>query len=290
LLTARPELEINRLFEHAALLRDLDMTTVDAARVVAISGSTSAIECGSQNFVDPPIDVALARVGNWRPESVLAALEILVAHNVATPNLPEAIRMGRDHWRTVQTLASHGLPVPRSIAGGDPEELARASASLSFPVVVKQRRSRMGIGVIKCDSRDHLESVLDSLWRLGDEVIVQQFVPTGGTSLRLMVVGGDVVAAARLTPHRDDWRSNAARGGSVEPYQPVRREIELAQAAADTLGLGVCGVDLLPGEETVICEVNPTPGFLRLEAATGVDVAGAIVSYAIRLGSRSTHG
>ena len=34
----------------------------------------------------------------------------------------------------------------------------------------------------------------------------------------------------------------------------------------------------------VVVEINPTPGFLRLEAATGIDVARALVSDAVRLG------
>lgn len=281
LLTARPTLKTNRRLESAARVQELDIITVDAAKVVSFSGSTSGLRYGEDDLLDPRVGAVLARVGNWRPESVLAALEVLVAHGASTPNPPEAIRIGRDHWRTVHRLASRGLPVPESAAGGDPEELARACASFEYPVVVKQRRSRMGVGVIKCDSRDHLESVLDSLWRVGDEVIVQRFVPTGGSSLRLLVVGGEVVAAAHFSRPLDDWRSNAARGGSVQQHRPTETEVELAAAAASAVGLGVCGVDLLPGKETVIGEVNPTPGFLQLEAATGVDVAAAIVGYAV---------
>jgi RimK family alpha-L-glutamate ligase len=134
--------------------------------------------------------------------------------------------------------------------------------------------------VIRCDSRDHLESVLDSLWRVGDETIVQQFIPTGGHSLRLLVVGGRIVAAGRFVAPRGDWRSNAARGGVAEPYQPSEAEEQLATSAACTVGLGVCGVDLLPGPITVVGELNPTPGFRRLEEVSGVDVAAEIVRHA----------
>jgi len=287
LLTARPELETNRRLEAAAQACDVDSLIMDAAKVTARSGAGLALEHGDENLLEGPVDVALARVGNWRPDSVLAALEAVVARGIPTPNPPEAIRIGRDHWRTVHTLARAGLPVPTTLASGDPEELARvAASSLGFPVVVKQRRSRMGVGVIKCDSRDHLESVLDSLWRVGDEVIAQRYVPTDGVSLRLLLVGAKVVAAARFEAPDDDWRSNAARGGSVQPHCPSGSEVELARSAAGTIGLGVCGVDLLPGETTVVGEINPTPGFLSLEAATGVDVAAAIVSHMVRCAGR----
>jgi glutathione synthase/RimK-type ligase-like ATP-grasp enzyme len=33
----------------------------------------------------------------------------------------------------------------------------------------------------------------------------------------------------------------------------------------------------------VVCEVNPTPGFVHLEEASGVDVAGAIIRHAAGL-------
>ena len=279
LLTARPELETNRRLEAAARAQGVEMVTVDAARVTAAVTPKPTLRIGFDDLLDAPIDAVLARVGNWRPDSVLAALEAAVAAGAATPNQPRAIRIGRDHWRTTHALAAAGLPVPATIAGGDPEELAGAAASLSFPVVVKQRRSRMGVGVIRCASRDHLESVLDSLWRVGDELIVQEFVPTDGRSLRLLVVGDRTVAAGLFVAPQGDWRSNAARGGSAEPYRASDAEQELARSAARAVGLGVCGVDLLPGAKTVVGEVNPTPGFRRLEEASGVDVAAAIIRH-----------
>jgi RimK family alpha-L-glutamate ligase len=174
--------------------------------------------------------------------------------------------------------------VPDTIAGADPEVLAEAATEIGLPVVVKQRRSRMGVGVIRCSRRDQLDAVLDSLWRLGDEVVVQQWLPGGRHSLRLLVIDGEVVAAARFSAADGDWRSNTARGGTAEAYQPSAEESAMGSAAAAALGLGHCGVDLVRGSEgPMVLEVNPTPGFLRLESATGVDVAGAIVGAVVAL-------
>jgi ribosomal protein S6--L-glutamate ligase len=122
--------------------------------------------------------------------------------------------------------------------------------------------------------------VLDSLWRVGDEVVVQQFVNCSGESRRLLVVGSNVVAAARFSAPVGDWRSNASRGGVADALQPDRVSLELARRAAAGIGLGICGVDLLPtANGPVVCEVNPTPGFAALERATGIDVAGEIVAH-----------
>lgn len=282
-LSARPELPANRRLVEAAESLGAHLRVVDATRAVAVSSGALLPGDGTRAVLTDGPGSVLARVGNWRPDSVLAALEALMAAGVATPNPPAGIRAGRDHWLTVLALTAAGLPTPSTVAGADPEALAVAAADLGLPVVVKQRRSRMGVGVIRCSHRDHLEAVLDSLWRLGDEVVVQSCVDTGGASLRLLVVGGRVVASARFQAPAGEWRSNAARGGTAEPYTPEPDQHRLAVAAAEAVGLAVCGVDLLPSSAgLVIGEVNPTPGFQLLERATGIDVAGAIVSELVR--------
>ena len=282
LLSARPDLRTNTRFAEAANDLGIDLELVDG-----ITASASLID-GSLKPLGVEIDrelpdAVLARVGNWRPESLLAVLEAFVACGVATPNPPAAIRMGRDHWATTMALTVAGLPVPPTLAGADPEALAAETVrSLGLPAVVKQRRSRMGVGVIRCATRDHLEAILDSLWRIGDEIVVQRWLAGGEHSLRLMVVGGSVVAAARFSAAKGEWRSNSARGGSAEAHDASPDEKRLAVAAAAALGLGHCGVDLVGSEAgPVILEINPTPGFLRLEEATGIDVARALVEHAV---------
>jgi len=286
LLTARPDTYANGRIAEAAVAAGLEPVTIDATVVVATSGPAPSLLLDGQELLEPRPAVVLARVGNWRPDSVLAALEVVVDRGVATPNPAEAIRLGRDHWRTVRALARSGLPVPETFAGADPEALAASADRLGWPVVVKQRRSRMGVGVIRCDARDQLDAVLDSLWRVGDEVVIQRYYDTAGESLRLLVCGGRVVAAARLAAAPGDWRSNASRGGRARGVQATPEHERLAVDAAAALGLRQCGVDLLPGHPTVVVEVNPTPGFRHLESATGVDVAGALVEDALGLSVR----
>ncbi len=282
LLTARPDLRTNQRLAEAASALEVDLNIVDATGLAALVDGEGAQPVGGE-ALQTPANAVLARVGNWRPESVLAVLEAMVERGVATPNPPSAIRLGRDHWQTVRTLAAARLPVPPTIAGADPEALARAAVRhLGLPVVVKQRRSRMGIGVIRCTHRDHLEAILDSLWRVGDEVVVQRWLPGGENSLRVLVVGGAAVAAARFSAGEGEWRSNAARGGSAVAHSLRPEETEMAVAAAKVLGLGQCGVDLVQGENgPTVIEINPTPGFLRLEEATGIDVARLLVADAI---------
>lgn len=282
LLTARPTLRTNDRFKEAASDLGVELVVRDANTLSAAHLDRPGV-FAADGGPEPTPDCVLARVGNWRPESVLAVLEGLVDSGVATVNPPQSIRVGRDHWLTLRALASASLPAPPTVAGADPEALARVAVKqLGLPVVVKQRRSRMGVGVIRCSERDQLEAVLDSLWRVGDEVIVQRWLPGGECSLRVLVAGRSVVAAARFQAGEGEWRSNGARGGSAVAHIASANEAALALAAANALGLGQCGVDIIEGDDgPVVVEVNPTPGFLRLEEATGIDVASALVADAI---------
>ncbi len=70
-------------------------------------------------------------------------------------------------------------------------------------------------------------------------------------------------------------------------------EVEAATAvkAAEILGLNVCGVDMLrAGRGPVVIEVNSSPGIEGMEAATGVDVAGAMITLLERRAARGDTG
>jgi ribosomal protein S6--L-glutamate ligase len=88
-----------------------------------------------------------------------------------------------------------------------------------------------------------------------------------------------------LSPAPGDFRSNyflTGRSRAAE-LSPELQGIALQSAAA--LGLEIAGVDLIidaAGAARVI-EVNYAPGFRGLEAATGLDVAGAMIDYAAAL-------
>jgi ribosomal protein S6--L-glutamate ligase len=77
-----------------------------------------------------------------------------------------------------------------------------------------------------------------------------------------------------------DFRSNLHQGGSATPYKLSRKEKATAIAAAKAMGLGVCGVDMIPSDRgPLVMEVNSSPGLEGIEKATGIDVAGAVMEY-----------
>jgi gamma-F420-2:alpha-L-glutamate ligase len=57
---------------------------------------------------------------------------------------------------------------------------------------------------------------------------------------------------------------------------------KIALSVCKALELEVAGVDLLFGKDGfLVCEANSAPGFKGFETATGIDVAKAIIDYAL---------
>jgi len=128
--------------------------------------------------------------------------------------------------------------------------------------------------------------VIEAFRGLYASFLVQEFVREArGADVRCFVVGDDVVAAMKRQARDGEFRSNLHRGGSATAVTLTARERETALHAARTMGLGIAGVDLLRSQRgPLVLEVNSSPGLEGIEAATCVDVAGAIVSYLERRG------
>jgi ribosomal protein S6--L-glutamate ligase len=94
------------------------------------------------------------------------------------------------------------------------------------------------------------------------------------------VIGGKVVAAMQRTAAPGEFRSNLHRGGSCSLIRITPEERSTAVRAARIMGLNVAGVDLLRSNHgPVVMEVNSSPGLEGIEAATGKNIAGQIITY-----------
>jgi ribosomal protein S6--L-glutamate ligase len=110
-------------------------------------------------------------------------------------------------------------------------------------------------------------------------ILVQEFVKeASGTDVRALVVGGKVIATMMRQGAEGDFRSNLHRGGNATPIKITPEERSTAVRAAKSMGLNVCGVDMLRSNDgPVVMEVNSSPGLEGIEKATQIDVAGKII-------------
>ncbi len=242
------------------------------------------------------IDLSLPRIGAALTDYGLVVIHHLEAMGVPVVNRALPTSIVRDKMRCLQLLARHGLDIPRTAMIRHPRQLATALDLVGGPpVVLKLIQGSQGIGVILLDTVGAVESVLDTLWSLGQVILIQEFVrESRGRDIRALVVGGRVLAAMRRQARAGEFRSNIHRGGSGSLIELGDDFREAAVRAVRAVGLDVAGVDMLEARSgPKVMEINSSPGFEGLEAASGMDVAREIVGFGLTLardGSRDPPG
>ncbi|MDQ3617140.1 MAG: 30S ribosomal protein S6--L-glutamate ligase [Pseudomonadota bacterium] len=234
-------------------------------------------EIAGYHVVIPRIGASVTRYGT----AVLRQFELM---GTFTPNPSDAILRARDKLRSHQMLAAQGIGMPATVFGDNPDDTADLLSMLGPPPhVIKLNEGTQGAGVMLTEKLSASRGVIEALRGLYAQFLVQEFVAEAkGADLRCFVVGGKVVAAMKRQAPKGDFRSNLHRGGHAKGVKATAAEQDVAIRAARVLGLGVAGVDLIRSHRgPLVLEVNASPGLEGIEEASGVDVAGEIVDYAV---------
>lgn len=227
-------------------------------------------------------DAILPRIGASVTYFGTAVVRQFEQMDVYTPNTANGIMNSRDKLRATQVLSRHNVGMPATAFVRNRAEIANAIEMVGgAPVVVKLLEGTQGIGVILAPTMKVAEAIVETLQGTNHQVLIQRFVKESkGRDIRALVVGDRVVAAMRRRAQGDEFRSNVHRGGSVEAVDLDPAYAEVAVRCAQIMGLRVAGVDMLEGNDgPLVMEVNSSPGLEGIEAATKLDVAGAIVDY-----------
>jgi ribosomal protein S6--L-glutamate ligase len=230
------------------------------------------------------VDLVVPRIGTTITEYGLAVLHHFELMGIPVLNPSSAVYRARDKLRSLQVLAARGVPVPPTLMARNPESIEWCIQQLGGPpVVLKLLQGTQGVGVMLAESVTAAEAILDAMWGLNQNILVQKFIAESkGRDLRCIVVGNRVIAAMRRVARAGSFRSNLHRGGRGEVLDPVPPDAErVALEASRALGLHVSGVDMLESKEgPLVTEVNISPGLEGIEAATGRDLASEMIRYA----------
>ncbi|HEX9241526.1 MAG TPA: RimK family alpha-L-glutamate ligase [Anaeromyxobacter sp.] len=235
--------------------------------------------------IDPlTVHVAIPRIGASITGYGLAVVNHLDLMGVPVLNAAVPIARSRDKLRALQLLARFGIDIPRTVMCRFKEEVEGAVRLVGgLPCIIKLIQGTQGVGVMIANTEAEVSGMLDTLWTLGQEILLQELVAESrGRDVRALVIGDRVVAAMRRTARAGEFRSNIHRGGVAEAVALDREYHEAAVKAARVMGLEVAGVDMLEARTgPKIMEVNSSPGFEGLERATGVDIARLYVQHAV---------
>ena len=201
-----------------------------------------------------------------------------------------SILTARNKVRTLQIMASKGIPVPETLFSIYPDNIDEQINLLGGPpVVIKLQEGTQGLGVILAETKKSAKSIIDTFYKMDTSILIQKFIEeSNGEDIRIVVVGDKVIASMKRRSAADDFRSNLHRGGNTEEVKLSENEKDMALNAAKYLGLGVAGVDLIRSNKgPLLIEVNASPGLQGIEAATGVNIAREIVLFVENNGIKS---
>lgn len=274
----------------AALMRALEERGIPAecfpiTRLVAKIADEPRVRVGEQ--VLEGFDAIIVRtIPGGTLEQIIFRVDVLHRLEdlgVRVVNSARTIERAVDKYYTSALLEDAGIPTPRTVVTERFDEAMEAFQELGGDVVVKPLFGSEGRGMVRVCDEDAAYRVFRAL-ELGRYVFyLQEFIPHGTWDIRSFVVGGEVVAA--MVRRAESWKTNVARGASVEPLELSEKLRELSLRASAVLEAEYAGVDILEAEGGgyYVTEVNGIPGWRGLQSTTEVDIAGKIVEHVVGL-------
>jgi ribosomal protein S6--L-glutamate ligase len=228
-------------------------------------------------------DAVIPRIATYMTRYGTSVVRQLEREGIFTTATAIAIQRSRDKLRATQILARQ-VDIPRTVFSRnstDIDDLLEAVGGT--PVIIKLASGTHGNGVVLAETKKAAKSVLQAFYLRnedGTNILIQEFIAeSAGTDIRVFVVGGRVVASMKRQSLDDDFRSNLHKGGEGSIVKLTEEERRVAIKAAKTLGLSICGVDIMRSHRgPLVLEVNASPGF-GIESVTGRDVATPIIEY-----------
>ena len=192
------------------------------------------------------------------------------------------ITQSRDKLRACQLMSDNEIPVPITAHVGSWKDTVRAVSRVGgTPCVIKSTEGTHGYGVFLAKSDQQARQLVYQMLERNMRPLVQEYIKEShGQDIRVLVVGGEVVASMKRKANGSEFRSNFHLGGSVQKIEINEEQKKIACLAASAMGLDLAGVDmLLSSRGPLILEVNSSPGLEGIETSTGVNIAGEVAKY-----------
>lgn len=219
--------------------------------------------------------------------------------NLSKPSTASAdgLLTASDKWKTTQVLSTARIRVPKTTLIQRPEDFGFLVKSVGgIPCVAKLLQGSQGKGVFILDSEIGGSTALQTIANQRGTVLLQQYIETSQdddrkSDLRVWVVGDRVVSAYRRFSLHKDFRSNYSMSKNGEEVELTEEEKTLAVNAAQAIGLGCAGVDIVRDtndeNKPYVIEINGNASLKGIETVTGDNIAIEIVKYAERISNNA---
>jgi [lysine-biosynthesis-protein LysW]--L-2-aminoadipate ligase len=269
-----------RLIIEAAKQNRIDLALIDTNELaLAVTDSNDDLEFAN---------VFLQRcVSYFRSIHVTATLE--ARGNIVVNSYKAASTCGNKLLGSL-CLSRAKIPTPRTYVAFTQEASLQALNQLGYPAVLKPVIGSWGRLIALLKDSESARSIIEAreyLHPIQQVYYIQEKIRRPNRDIRCYVIGDKAVAAMFRHAPSDDWRTNTARGGTPENL-PITPELEeLSVRAAQAVGGGAFGVDLMETESGLIVhEVNHTTEFKNIVRVTHVDIPKLLLEYTIEQAKR----
>ena len=295
ILVISAEPDNNKLFHTAQRVTDEAKKSGHEVYVVKVEGAIITYDNGYKifnaddevGFVIDNDTVAIVRGSVRLKKSYLDLLSQLEKIGVCMVNSRETVEISADKYRTYLKLQDYGLTQPKTVLIPNADTLPESLESLDskFPIIMKTLEGSKGVGVLFIESERQIESLVQLLYNQNEDVdlLIQEYIKTDG-DIRVIVLGGKVIASMKRDVVEGDFRSNVSQGAKVKEYELTDLELEQCLLAAKAIDGSWVAVDFIPSknpktEPPYILEVNHSPGTEGIEKATGNNIVKKVVDF-----------
>ncbi len=278
---------MTRKYQHVAVL----MGGLSAEREVSLrSGKACADALEGEGYRVTSIDVGrdiVERLREAKPEAVLNALHGRWGEDGCIQGVLETLRIPYTHSGVLASaLAMHkekakcvmsaaGVPVANGIIASRFEAARRHLMQPPYVVKPVAEGSSVGVFIVREDHQHPPQELLSSEWALGDEMLIERYIP--GRELTCAVMGDTVLGVIDIRPTESlkfyNYEAKYAPGGSIHVlpadvlpniYQSVQTFALKAHQALGCRGVSRADFRLderADGSHELVClEVNTQPG------------------------------
>ena len=189
------------------------------------------------------------------------------------PMKPRSFTIGHDKFLTLVELQKNKVPIPTTYLAITVDSAKKILSKVNFPIIMKLPAGTQGKGVMFADSIQSANSLLDTLDVFKQQFIIEEYIETNATDIRVIVAGNKILGAMKRKATPDELRANIHMGAIGINYTLNPDMEQMALKAAKALGADICAVDLLEGLKPMVIEVNLSPGLTGISKATGKNIA-----------------
>lgn len=229
--------------------------------------------------------------GSYNYATIARAITSHLSKSTYLPTSEEAFTNVHDKILTHIQLQKAGIMSPATYVTPTASAAKSILKTMNYPIIMKFPSGTQGKGVMFAESYAAASSILDALDSLKQPFLIQEYIETNGSDIRVLVVGNKVVAAYKRKAQANEKRSNIHAGGTGERTLASPAVIKIAIETAQTLGVGICGVDILEGPKgPVVIEANLSPGLQGITSVTGINIAEHIAHFLYEKASEFKNG